>query len=112
MKKKSDAYLKVVEWSEEDQCYIGSCPGLMFGGVHGRTEKEVYDKLCKVVEEWIADSESNGMPLPEATSDRKYSGKFVLRVTEDIHKALWIRAAQRGESLNSYCKRVLVEKAI
>jgi predicted HicB family RNase H-like nuclease len=112
MKKKSDAYLKVVEWSEEDQCYIGSCPGLMFGGVHGRTEKEVYEKLCKVVEEWIKDSESSGMPLPEATSDRKYSGKFVLRVTEDIHKALWIRAAQRGESLNSYCKRVLVEKAI
>jgi predicted HicB family RNase H-like nuclease len=112
MKKKSDAYLKVVEWSEEDQCYIGSCPGLMFGGVHGRSEKEVYEKLCKVVEEWIEDSEISGVPLPEATANRKYSGKFVLRVSEDVHKALWIRAAQRGESLNSYCKRVLEEKAL
>jgi predicted HicB family RNase H-like nuclease len=65
-----------------------------------------------VVEEWIADSESSGMPLPEGTSNRKYSGRFVLRVSEDVHKALWIRAAQRGESLNSYCKRVLEEKAI
>jgi predicted HicB family RNase H-like nuclease len=112
MKKRSDAYLKVVEWSEEDQCYIGSCPGLMFGGVHGDTEKEVYDELCKVVEEWIEESESSGMGLPDPTTNRKYSGRFVLRVSEDVHKALWIRAAQRGESLNSYCKRVLEEKAI
>jgi predicted HicB family RNase H-like nuclease len=112
MNKKSDAYLKVVEWSNEDQCYIGSCPGLMFGGVHGETEKEVYDKLCEAVEEWIADSESSGIPLPGATSNRKYSGRFVLRVSEDTHKALWIRATQRGESLNSYCKRVLEEQAI
>ncbi|MFW6353728.1 MAG: type II toxin-antitoxin system HicB family antitoxin [Verrucomicrobiota bacterium] len=111
MKKKSDAYLKVVEWSEEDQCYIGTCPGLMFGGVHGDTEGKVYEELCRVVEAWIEDSETGGTPLPEPTSSRKYSGRFVLRVSEDLHKALWIRAAQRGESLNSYCKRVLEEKA-
>ena len=29
--KKSDRYLKIVEWSEEDQCYVGTCPGLMLG---------------------------------------------------------------------------------
>jgi hypothetical protein len=40
--KASDRYLKVVEWSEEDQCYVGSCPGLMIGGVHGDDEAEVY----------------------------------------------------------------------
>ena len=28
----SDQYLKIVEWSEEDQCYIGHCPNLMLGG--------------------------------------------------------------------------------
>ena len=35
MSKASDRYVKLVAWSEEDQCYIGRCPGLMFGGVHG-----------------------------------------------------------------------------
>jgi predicted HicB family RNase H-like nuclease len=112
MKKKSDAYLKVVEWSEEDQCYIGTCPGLMFGGVHGDAEKEVYERLCQVVDEWISQAESDGIVLPEATANKKYSGRFVLRVSEDIHKALWIRAAQGGESLNSYCKKVLEKKAM
>lgn len=112
VKKKSDRYLKVVEWSEEDQCYIGSCPGLMFGGVHGQSEKAVYDELCQVLEEWVEQVEEDGVTLPEPTSNRKYSGRFVLRVSKDTHKALWIRAAQRGESLNSYCKRVLEKDAV
>lgn len=33
-----DKYLKIVEWSEEDQCYIGTCPGFMLGGIHGDNE--------------------------------------------------------------------------
>lgn len=109
MKKKSDAYLKVVEWNEEDQCYIGTCPGLMFGGVHGDTEKKVYNELCLVVDEWV---EQDGFNLPKSTANKKYSGRFVLRVSEDVHKALWIRAAQRGESLNSYCKKILEKESL
>jgi len=51
--KPSDRYLKIVEWSEEDQCYVGTSPGLMLGGVHGDDETKVYKELCQVVEEWI-----------------------------------------------------------
>ncbi len=53
MLKSNDHYLKIVEWSDEDQCYVGSCPGLMLGGVHGDNEAEVYRELCIVVDEWI-----------------------------------------------------------
>ncbi len=42
MSKTSDRYVKVVAWSEEDQCYVGRCPGLMLGGVHGSDELAVY----------------------------------------------------------------------
>jgi len=112
VRKKSDAYLKVVEWSEQDRCYIGTCPGLMFGGVHGESERAVYDELCQVVDEWVEQAREDGVTLPEPTANRKYSGRFVLRVSQDTHKALWIRAAQRGESLNSYCKRVLEKDAV
>ncbi len=28
--KDSARYIKIVEWSEEDQCYVGSSPGLLF----------------------------------------------------------------------------------
>ena len=52
--KNSDRYLKIVEWSEEDQCYVGTCPGLFYGGCHGDNEAEVYKELCEIVEENIA----------------------------------------------------------
>jgi len=112
MRKKSDGYLKIVEWSEEDQCYVGTCPGLMFGGVHGDSETKVYQELCQAVEEWIELSEKGEFRLPEETAGKEYSGKFVLRVGSEAHKALSIRALQRGESLNTYVKKVLEESGV
>ena len=52
--KNSVRRMKIVEWSEEDQCYVGRCPELMFGGVHGSNERKVFAELCEVVHEWIA----------------------------------------------------------
>ena len=66
--KKSDQYLKIVEWSEEDQCYVGTCPGLMMGGVHGESESDVYKQLCETVEEWIQIYEEDGEALPDPAS--------------------------------------------
>lgn len=50
--KSSDRYLKLVEWSDEDSCYVGRCPELMLGGVHGSDPEEVFAELCQAVEEW------------------------------------------------------------
>lgn len=44
-------YRKFVEWSDVDHCFIGRCPELILGGVHGQDEVEVYRELCQVVEE-------------------------------------------------------------
>ena len=71
MSKTSDRYVKVVAWSEEDQCYVGRCPGLMLGGVHGSDELAVYAELCEAVDEWIQLHETEGRPLPRSTSLRE-----------------------------------------
>jgi predicted RNase H-like HicB family nuclease len=71
MSKTSDRYVKVVAWSEEDQCYVGRCPGLMLGGVHGSDERAVYAELCEAVDEWIRLHEAEGRPLPRSTSLRE-----------------------------------------
>jgi len=47
-------YAKIVAWAEEDQCFVGSSPGLLYGGCHGTDEKAVFEQLCQVVEEAIA----------------------------------------------------------
>ncbi len=108
--KASDRYLKIVEWSEEDGCYVGTCPGLMLGGIHGADEAKVYRELCQAVEEWIEICRKDGTPLPAATAGKEYSGKFVVRVGPELHKALTVDAFRRGESLNSYCVRLLREE--
>ena len=107
--KVSDHYLKIVEWSEEDQCYIGTCPTLMLGGVHGDDEAIVYKELCQAVEEWIAIYAEDREPLPAATAGKVYSGKFILRVGKELHKVLAVDALRCRESLNSYCVNVLRE---
>ncbi len=105
--KKSNQYLKVVEWSEEDQCYIGRAPGLALGGVHGRNEKKVYERLCDVVDEWIRIHADDDAPLPPPTAGKTYSGKFNLRVGEELHERLALESLKVSESLNSYCVNVL-----
>ena len=107
--KKSDRYIKIVKWSEQDDCYVGSCPSLMLGGVHGDNEMKVYRELCDVVEEWIKNGELYGEALPKPDAANKFSGKFVLRVGADLHHALYLEALRNNESLNSYCVRTLEE---
>ena len=108
--KPSDRYLKLVEWSEEDNCYVGTCPGLMLGGIHGDDEAKVYKELCRAVEEWIQIQDEDGDPLPDPTAGREYSGKFVVRIGKDLHRELALRALREGQSLNSYCVNVLRER--
>jgi predicted HicB family RNase H-like nuclease len=107
--KASDHYLKIVEWSEEDACYVGTCPGLMLGGVHGDDEPAVYAELCQAVEEWVRIYAEDGAPLPAPTAGREYSGKFLLRTGKDLHQELAVQALSLGESLNSYCVKALRE---
>ncbi len=74
--KDSAKYVKIVEWSEEDQCYVGSAPGLIYGGCHGSEEKEVFDELCHIVEEAIELYRKDGKELPSPTSGRDFATKM------------------------------------
>jgi predicted RNase H-like HicB family nuclease len=71
--KESTRYVKIVEWSKEDNCYVGSSPGLVYGGCHGDDEKEVFEELCVIVEEAIDLYKKDRKPLPPATSGKDYA---------------------------------------
>ncbi len=73
----SSRYVKIVEWSDEDRCYVGSWPGLFYGGCHGDNEQEVFAKLCQIVEETIELYRRDGKPLPSATSGKDYANKML-----------------------------------
>ena len=74
--KDSARYVKIVEWSDEDHCYVGSSPGLIYGGCHGEDEKAVFDELCQLVEDAIDLYRREGRPLPRPTSGRDFANKM------------------------------------
>jgi predicted HicB family RNase H-like nuclease len=110
IKEQAARYVKFVEWNEEDSCFIGRCPELFGGGVHGSDEAKVYAELCDVVEEWIELLNKDGAELPSPLSGEKaFSGKFVLRVEPALHRRLAAKAIAAGESLNSFCVKALAK---
>jgi predicted RNase H-like HicB family nuclease len=74
--KESTRYVKIVEWSDEDGCYVGSSPGLLLGGCHGEDERDVFEQLCLIVEETIRLYHEDGKPLPPPTSGRDFANKM------------------------------------
>jgi predicted RNA binding protein YcfA (HicA-like mRNA interferase family)/predicted RNase H-like HicB family nuclease len=75
--KPSAHYAKIVEWSEEDQCFVGSCPGLLFGGCHGDNEQAVFARLCEIVDEAIELYQQDGKALPPSTAGKDYANKML-----------------------------------
>lgn len=74
--KESARYPKIVEWSDEDQCFVGSSPGLFYAGCHGTNEKQVFEGLCQMVQETIELFHQDGKPLPPATSGRDLANRL------------------------------------
>jgi predicted HicB family RNase H-like nuclease len=107
IKEQAARYAKFVEWSEEDRCFIGRCPELMLGGVHGNDEAKVYAELCAATEEMIELIYADGQAVPHPLDDKEFSGKFVLRVEPALHRRLAAKALAAGESLNTYCVKAL-----
>jgi len=102
--KKSDTYLKLVEWNEEDRCYVGSAPPIIGPCCHGTDEAKVYRELCRIVNEWIEIHENDGRSLPEPLlpPQKEFSGRFLVRIDPSLHKSLAIQSVREGKSLNAY----------
>ena len=51
------SYPLIVEWSEEDQVFIGSCPGITGPCCHGADPRDVLRQLVLIVSDWLEDEE-------------------------------------------------------
>jgi predicted HicB family RNase H-like nuclease len=103
--------VKIVEWSPDDVCFVGSAPPLVGRCCHGDREEEVFAELSQIVEEWLAIHASDSKALPAAVSTKRYSGKFQLRLTPDLHRLLALRAAMSRRSINDLAVEA-IERAV
>lgn len=106
--KQMPSYLLIVEWSKEDNCFVGSAPPLIGPCCHGKNESKVFAELSQIVREWVEIFKKDGTPLPQMPDASKFSGKFMLRVEPALHRRLAAKAQAEGESLNQYITKKLV----
>ena len=69
--------------SDEDNCFVGSCPGLIYGGCHGDDEKTVFAELCEIVDDAIQLYVDEGRPLPPATSVYDWANTIAATTTNN-----------------------------
>ena len=96
----ADHYTYRVTWSAEDEEYVGLCAEFPSLSWLASTQEGAFSGIRVLVADCIADMQANNETPPEPMADRTYSGKFMVRVPPETHRALAIRAAEEGVSLN------------
>jgi len=97
---KNDHYTYRVSWSEEDTEYVGICAEFQSLSWLSKTPEEALKGIRNVVALAVEDMKNNGEMIPEPIANRRYSGKFMIRVSPEVHRDLAIKAAEAGVSLN------------
>lgn len=100
MKPQIDKYTYRTQWSEEDGVFLCRC--LEFNSIvtHGDSTEQAI-KECKKAVRLACDaliSAQETLPLPFGV--QHFSGKFQVRISEDVHRELVTEAAEQGVSLN------------
>lgn len=93
-------YTYRVAWSPEDEEHVATCVEFPSLSWLAATPLDALAGMQKLVGEVVADMQANGETPPEPLADRKYSGRFVVRVPPEVHRELVLQAAEEGVSLN------------
>ena len=100
MAKQIDPYTYRVTWSEEDREYVGLCAEFPSLSWLESSQEKALAGVRKLVKDTVADLKKNKEAVPEPLSTHSYSGKFMVRVPPEVHRALAMKAAESGVSLN------------
>lgn len=96
----TDHYTYRVTWSPDDGEYAGLCAEFPSLSWLAPTADEAFSGIRALVGGVLADMQANGEAPPEPLAERAYSGRFLVRVPPETHRALVLRAAEQGVSLN------------
>jgi antitoxin HicB len=65
-------YTIIIQWSEQDQCYVVTLPEWgEFCHTHGETYEEAFQNAQEVLELLVESAQKNGESLPEPNLFRK-----------------------------------------
>ncbi len=93
-------YAVVVTYSDEDQGYIATAPELPGCSAFGDTEEEAIREVKVAASLWLSTAKKTGRRIPEPIVEKRFKGRFPLRIPEDLRRRLELEAKRKGVSLN------------
>ena len=96
----SDRYTYRITWSAEDRENVGLCAEFPSLSWLAPSPEMALAGIGRLVRDVVSDMQATGETPPEPLADKAYSGRFLVRVPPETHRALAIRAAEEGVSLN------------
>ncbi len=93
-------YAIVIAYSGEDGGYIATVPELSGCSAFGDTEEEAIREIKVAASLWLSAAKKTGRKVPEPILEKKFKGRFPLRIPEDLRRRLELEAKRRGVSLN------------
>ncbi len=93
-------YAYRVVWSAEDDEYLATVAEFPSLSWLDADQAAALGGLVDLVSGVVADLESAGEAVPEPIAERRFSGRFNVRVPESLHRDLVLAAAEEGVSLN------------
>lgn len=96
-------YAARVEYSEDDECFIGHIAGVRDAiGFHGESVAELRAAYIEAVDDYLATCERLGRE-----PNHPYSGQFRLRLKPELHARAAIAAETKGKSINTWVSEVI-----
>ncbi|GAB2882783.1 type II toxin-antitoxin system HicB family antitoxin [Paraburkholderia jirisanensis] len=96
----ADHYTYRVTWSPEDSEHVGLCAEFPSLSWLDRSPDAALKGIRALVADTVADMKKNGEAIPDPLAEKRYSGEFRVRIPPEQHRALAIKAAEQGVSLN------------
>lgn len=95
-----DHYTYRVTWSPEDGEHVGLCTEFPSMSWLAPTPEQALVGIRQVITEAVADMQASGEAIPAPLAEKHYSGEFRVRIPPEVHRALAMKAAEQGISLN------------
>ena len=114
-KKNLDYYMKlnytyIIDWSEKDECFLGSIVELERNMTCGATREEVLENLKDALISYVTTSLDNNMEIPEPLKMVDYKGNITYRTSKEKHYMLAKQAKLNGKSINAFIDEAVSEK--
>lgn len=91
-----------VFWSADDEEFVATCAEFPSLSWLASSQVEALSGITELVNDVLDDMRASGEEPPLPLSRRTYSGKFNVRMPQELHRRLARESAEQHVSLNQY----------